>query len=139
MVQAPAASRRTPVGANMTPMIDVVFLLIIFFLVSSHLAKQETRPPLDLPTAGPQLAGVFSAERLTVNINADHSISVSGASVDAQRLAALMRLHAEEHGTSAAVRIRTDRSIPYALVEPVLRQAALAGVTQITFAVREDR
>ena len=31
----------------MTPMIDVVFLLIIFFLVSSHLARQETQMELD--------------------------------------------------------------------------------------------
>ncbi|MCA9180756.1 MAG: biopolymer transporter ExbD, partial [Planctomycetales bacterium] len=31
---------------NMTPMIDVVFLLIIFFLVSSHLAKQENQVEL---------------------------------------------------------------------------------------------
>ncbi len=35
----------------MTPMIDVTFLLIIFFLVSSHLAKQENFLKLDLPTA----------------------------------------------------------------------------------------
>ena len=46
---------------NMTPMIDVVFLLIIFFLVSSHLARQESRVPLELPDAlshlPPDLAG----------------------------------------------------------------------------------
>ena len=35
----------------MTPMIDVVFLLIIFFLVSSHLAKQEVQRDLPLPGA----------------------------------------------------------------------------------------
>ena len=39
------------VGFNMTPMIDVVFQLIIFFLLSSHLAKQETQLPLPLPEA----------------------------------------------------------------------------------------
>ena len=44
---------------NMTPMIDVVFLLIIFFLVSSHLAKQEVHLELPLPAAdsGEFLAG----------------------------------------------------------------------------------
>ena len=36
---------------NLTSLIDVVFLLIIFFLVSSHLAKQESQLELPLPVA----------------------------------------------------------------------------------------
>jgi len=36
---------------SMTPMIDIVFLLIIFFLVSSHMASRETAQPIDLPSA----------------------------------------------------------------------------------------
>ncbi len=122
----------------MTPMIDVVFLLIIFFLVSSHLAKQETRPALDLPTAGPQLPTVDSAERLTINVSADGVLAVSGAAVDLQRLTELMRRHVDLHGDAAAVRIRTDRSVPYAQVEPLLQTAADAGVAHIAFAVREE-
>jgi biopolymer transport protein ExbD len=42
-------SRR--LGINMTPMIDVVFLLIIFFLVSNHLVRQESSIKIDLPQA----------------------------------------------------------------------------------------
>ncbi len=59
-MRLPNQSGRHSVGANMTPMIDVVFLLIIFFLVSSHLARQENRLPLDLPVAstyGPDRSG----------------------------------------------------------------------------------
>lgn len=137
-MQSPAASRRTPIGANMTPMIDVVFLLIIFFLVSSHLAKQETRLPLDLPAAGPQPRANDSAARLTINIGADGATSVGGAVVDRADLSERMRRHADQHGDTAAVRIRTDRSVPYARVEPLLQAAAEAGVAQITFAVHEE-
>ena len=42
---------RGSVSFNMTPMIDVVFLLIIFFLVSSNLAQQEVHLEIDLPDA----------------------------------------------------------------------------------------
>ncbi len=42
---------RGRLDVKMTPMIDIVFLLIIFFLVSSHLAKQEVQLDLDLPAA----------------------------------------------------------------------------------------
>ena len=56
-------------GFNMTPMIDVVFLLIIFFLVSSHLAKQETQIELALPTAVSASDDDFEDKpRLTINI-----------------------------------------------------------------------
>jgi len=137
-MQSPAASRRTPIGANMTPMIDVVFLLIIFFLVSSHLAQQESRWPLDLPAAGPQPPALDSAARLTINVGADGAISVAGATVDRANLSQRMQQHVDQHGDSAAVRIRTDRNVPYARIELLLQAAAEAGVAQITFAVREE-
>ena len=50
-MRVPLSNRRHRLEMNMTPMIDVVFLLIIFFLVSSHLQKQEAHAELDLPTA----------------------------------------------------------------------------------------
>ena len=51
-MQVPSSTTsRGEVGFNMTPMIDIVFLLIIFFIVSSHLARQETQLELALPAA----------------------------------------------------------------------------------------
>jgi len=138
-MRSPAVSRRTPIGANMTPMIDVVFLLIIFFLVSSHLAQQETRLPLDLPAAGPQLSAADSSEWLTINVLADGTLSVGGMGHDHERLSELMQRHVEQHGELAAVRIRTDRRVPYAQIAPLLQSAADARVAQIVFAVREER
>jgi len=137
-MRSPAASRRTPIGANMTPMIDVVFLLIIFFLVSSHLAKQETRLPLDLPAASPQLPGADNRQWLTINVHADGDISISGTASDPRRLSERLQRHVDQQGELAAVRIRTDRSVPYAQIEPLLRAAADAGAAHIAFAVREE-
>ena len=48
-MRVPSNLARGSLGFSMTPMIDVVFLLIIFFLVSSHLAQQEVQLDLDLP------------------------------------------------------------------------------------------
>ena len=50
-MRVPTRSVSGEVGFNMTPMIDVVFQLIIFFLLSSHLAKQEKEVPLPLPVS----------------------------------------------------------------------------------------
>ena len=61
------------VSINLTPMIDVTFLLIIFFLVSSHLAKQENFLPLELPVAGSGISDFSDRTTLTIQIPSDGS------------------------------------------------------------------
>jgi len=68
-MRAPSNLSRGSLSFNMTPMIDVVFLLIIFFLVSSHLARQETQLELDLPEAASgQRAQEDDVRRVVVNV-----------------------------------------------------------------------
>ena len=67
------------VGINMTPMIDVVFQLIIFFLVSSHLAKQEAQLPLPLPVADSSAAPQPTpARHVVVNVLNDGTLLLAG-------------------------------------------------------------
>ena len=81
-----SARDRKPVSMNMTPMIDVVFLLIIFFLVSSHLAQQEVQPDLKLPTAASGGLAPPSATRVTVNLRADGQLLLGSDPVTAEQL-----------------------------------------------------
>lgn len=122
----------------MTPMIDVVFLLIIFFLVSSHLARQENRLPLDLPVAA--TFDPIDPERAPLTISVDERADwlVAGKVVDLPTLRSILRELRAKMGTDAAIRIRTDGMVQYQYVEPVLREAALAGVTDAAIAVRQE-
>jgi biopolymer transport protein ExbD len=137
-MRVPYNSHRRSVGANMTPMIDVVFLLIIFFLVSSHLARQENRLPLDLP-----LASTFDpvdplSAPLTISVDEQARWLVGGHVVELDELRAALADLRNQMGTDAAIRIRTDAGVQYQYIEPVLREAALAGVTDAAIAVREE-
>lgn len=119
-------------------MIDVIFLLIIFFLVSSHLARQENRLPLDLP-----LASTFDPvdpERapLTISVNREAQWLVSGDVVDVVQLRDALSELVQRQGLDAAIRIRTDGAVQYRFVEPVLREAALLGISDAAIAVRES-
>ena len=135
-MQIPTSYRRGPLTFNMTPMIDVVFLLIIFFLVSSHLVKQEAQMPLPLPTAASGPAAVDDqAPRLTVNLLADGRILVAGAPATVDRLEPLLAAARRKSGDDLEVRIRADRAAPYQRVEPILLACARAGVWNVTFAV----
>lgn len=138
-MRVPSASQRRSASANMTPMIDVVFLLIIFFLVSSHLARQENHLPLDLPTAAS--FGPTDPERapLTISVDANADWRVAGNVIEKNRLPQILRDHRNRAGRTAAIRIRTDRGVQYRFVEPILRDAAHAGITDATIAVREPQ
>ncbi|MEM0924634.1 MAG: biopolymer transporter ExbD [Planctomycetota bacterium] len=136
-MKIPDQSQRPFVGANMTPMIDVVFLLIIFFLVSSHLAKQETRFPVDLPVAATHNPIDLDSVSLTVTINQDRQILIAGKPVDLEQASNAFRELVSEKGLDASLRIRTDATVDYATVEPVLRKAADVGLLDIKIAVKE--
>lgn len=138
-MEVPSTSHRRSVGANMTPMIDVIFLLIIFFLVSSHLARQESRLPLDLPRAN--TFDPFNPESapLTVSVDRQAQLLVGGNVVSLDQLRAILVDLVNREGNDAAIRIRTDGEVQYRYVEPILREAALTGISDAAIAVRELR
>jgi biopolymer transport protein ExbD len=137
-MRVPVYNRRQALGLNMTPMIDVVFQLIIFFLLSNHLAQQESHPELHLPLAATgREASVESPPRVTVNVLADGSAILGSTPAPRDQIARRLEFERHRSGTDLEVRIRTDRSIPYGAVEPVLLACAKAGIWNVTFAVFE--
>jgi len=124
----------------MTPMIDVVFQLIIFFLVSSHLAQQEVHLDLPLPLADSgQPALDDQTPRVTVNVTGDGRLLVRGRAVEPVELRARLERERAAAGADLEVRIRSDRQVAYRKVEPVLRAAAQAQIWNVTFAVYRRR
>jgi len=120
----------------MTPMIDVVFQLIIFFLVSCHLAKQEAQLPLPLPlaTSGDK-EGNETNPRVTINVLADGQLSLAGKHLAAEELSSRLRTKLAESGADLEVRIRSDRNVAYQHVEPILLACAQTGIWNVAFAV----
>lgn len=135
-MRIPRAIGRGEVGFNMTPMIDIVFQLIIFFLVSSHLARQESQLPLDLPRAGSGEEAIeVDRPRVTVNVLADGSLQLAGRRVSQAELSERLAREAADTQGQVEVRIRSDRAAPYRTVEPIMLAAAKAGVWSVTFSV----
>jgi biopolymer transport protein ExbD len=127
----------------MTPMIDVVFLLIIFFLVSSHLAQQEVQLDLDLPgAASGRRPDADELRRVVVNVlpeqQAGGYVMVGGRLVGNQELFRLIAYESRRSGRQLEVRIRSDRTVPYRVIEPVMVACARARVWQVAFAVVEN-
>lgn len=124
----------------MTPMIDVVFLLIIFFLVASHLSDQETLVELDLPdaeSATPQEVGLTN--RITFNIPDENQIVFAGKVISLDEMQQQIQEFRSSQGPDLEVRIRTDRKTSYVSVTPILRACAELDIWNVTFAVYEKR
>ena len=66
---------------NMTPMIDVVFNLLIFFLLGSAYANDKRRVDLELPTVKAAMPLVDTPEEITINILANGQLNASGRNV----------------------------------------------------------
>jgi biopolymer transport protein ExbD len=135
-MRVPTNLRSGSLGFNMTPMIDVVFLLIIFFLVSSHLAKQEVQMKLPLPTAESGQESVQdNTPRLTINVLSDGTMMMLGRRVAESDLALRLRDKLRDAGPGIQVRIRSDRGAPYRFVEPIMLACARTGIWDVSFAV----
>ena len=138
-MRAPRYKSNGRFGFNMTPMIDVVFLLIIFFLVSSHLARHESQVDLELATAASADDDIdMETPRVVVNVKADGSLWMSGRPIAANRMAETLKTTLENEGDEIEVRIRASKSVAWSNVEPIMLACTKAGIWNVTYAVYRE-
>jgi biopolymer transport protein ExbD len=124
------------VGFDMTPMIDIVFQLIIFFLLTNNMVTQESHLKLSLAEASSGEEQVDDqSPRVTVNVQADGQVSLGTGLVNMAELTERLAKKRSAVGESLEVRIRSDRHVPYRVVEPIMLACAKVGIWKVTFAV----
>jgi biopolymer transport protein ExbD len=136
-MKIPSQARSYGVQFNLTPMIDIVFLLIIFFLVASYLSGTENHEAVQLAkAAGGSHTADDAPRRIIVTVTADGQLLISGQTVTIAEFAMqIRRAPNEKPERDLEVRLRVDRRVPYELVEPLLVECARAGISKIKFNV----
>ncbi len=123
--------RRRAVGIDLTPMVDVVFLLIIFFMVSTTFITLETGLPVDLPQA--QTAEATPSDLPTVTVTPDERVFVGGALVDLETLLSMLQQEIGDTGQTTVV-LRADATVPHGFVVQVMDVIKQSGAQRIAIA-----
>jgi len=101
---------------NLTPLIDVVFLLLIFFLVATKFAEEERELKVMLPEASEAQPLVQTPRELVVNIDAEGRYVVRGQVLDIPQLEEVLHRTWVNNPAHATVIIRADRRVGWQYV-----------------------
>jgi biopolymer transport protein ExbD len=132
------ARPRTRLAFNITPLIDIVFNIMIFFLVTAHFVRSQETDLVDLPSATQVAEADAAPRRLVVTILADRTLRVAGRDVELEEAQSLI-VSGAERPDEFEVQIRTDQDVPYSVIEPLLLACAENGITNFGFKVFEAR
>jgi biopolymer transport protein ExbD len=120
---------------DMTPMLDIVFIMLIFFIVTTSFAKEkglEVQRPKDQP---PQTQS--KSDAVSILIDGNGQIYMNNRLVDIERVNANIQTYLAEVETDVAV-VKAAKGAPHGIVVRVLDQAAEAGIGTLSVAVDED-
>ena len=112
---------------NVTPLVDVMLVLLIVFMISAPLLTAGV--PVELPKTE---AGALSnqSQPLTVTIRADGAIYLQSQEVDFSRFAPTMKAMSDA-GYDKPIYVRADGKAPYAIVAQVMASLSASGFKSI--------
>jgi len=149
---------RVAPAMNITPLIDVVFLLIVFFMLVSRIASQQREPMIVPELEDPQVRDVQREDRLVINVSPgpfDRSTREGPAQGEGQPAFVKVGLQrfemhelakvtqavreARQGGDESAVLLRADAELYYEAVQPVMEAITEAGVERVHVVAYRDR
>jgi biopolymer transport protein ExbD len=124
-----------PAAMQLAPMIDIVFLLLIFFIVTWQFTRSETELDVSVPTAEEGSELTRPRGEIIINILADGTIRVDSATLDLPQLQERLASIAKQF-ENQPVRIRGDGKIFYQRIVDVINTCQKAGIWNISFATQ---
>ncbi len=122
--------RKSESEVNLTPMLDVVFIMLIFFIVTASFVKESG---IEISRPGASTAVRMEKGNILITISANDQIWMNRRQVDPRALRAnIERMHAEN--PQGAVIIQADKDAKTGLLVKVMDAARSAGVKSVSLA-----
>ena len=116
---------------NVTPLVDVLLVLLVIFMLAAPLFAQAVR--IDLPrTAAPAST---EPQIATLSLRKDARLELDGQTMDRGRLVALLATRLQQQ-PQLVVRIAADAAVPYQSLAELLAALQQQGIQRIAFATQ---
>ncbi|MGJ8677978.1 MAG: ExbD/TolR family protein [Akkermansiaceae bacterium] len=132
-VQEPSA-----VAFPLAPMIDVVFLLLIFFMATNEFKDGEKELNVTVPVAEEGADAKQTAGEIIVNVRDDGSVIVDRAELSQDQLFDRLSRIAAVH-KNQAIRIRGDAKVEYQRIVEIIDICQKAGIPNVSFATKVQK
>lgn len=121
---------------NLTPMIDVVFLLIIFFMVGTKFYEMEREFDVQVPEVSQARPLTNPPEEIVVNVQDDGRVMVRGERLTLEQLTERLA-EAHRQYQQQSVLVRGDSRAAYQYVADVLAACTAAGINHLNLGVKQ--
>ncbi|MCC6969302.1 MAG: biopolymer transporter ExbD [Phycisphaerales bacterium] len=128
MILQPSNSDQS-VGVDLTPVIDMVFMLLIFFLVATTFQQQERESKIALPQAAASAPISSALREIVINVTRDGTLIVNTKVVDEASLLSMLKSAAAQN-PGQKVNVRGDRDAAYGMVARALDLCKQAGIAE---------
>jgi biopolymer transport protein ExbD len=128
--------KQDDVMLDMTPLVDIVFLLLIFFMLSTSLSVNPGIK-IDLPKSSAEQVKKKKTT-LRVAIEAGGSIFLEGKKLSIEQLRKKFAAVGKAHGDDALVVIEADKKVYHGLVVRVMDAAKSSGLNKLAIATQPD-
>ncbi|MBX3411904.1 MAG: biopolymer transporter ExbD [Pirellulales bacterium] len=120
---------------NLTSMVDVVFLLIVFFMAGTEFTHLEREIGLKVPEVSDRGTLTSAPERKVINVADDGTITLNRQPISLEQLEGTLAAARSEYQDLGVV-VRGDASAPFQSVADVLNACKQAGITDLGISVR---
>lgn len=124
------------IGFNITPMIDMTFLLLIFFMVTSKLSKEQKKMDIALPVASAAVLPEDISNRDIVNVDATGAWWVSGRTFADDEMAAYLKDRFKSN-PPLKIYLRADKLTPAKRIRQFMTMATDAGAANVIFGTHQ--
>jgi biopolymer transport protein ExbD len=123
---------------QMAPMIDMVFLLLVFFMTVATVAQSQRRVELDLPESFESKVPEDVSGRGILSVDANGDYYIGDQRMVLEDIAVAIRSRLREQ-PDLRVQVRADRASEFGAIQALLKTAAEAGAFEIIYATYEGR
>jgi biopolymer transport protein ExbD len=120
------------VGFQLAPMIDMTFLLLIFFMVTTKISKEQIKEEVKLPVASNAVIPDDVSNRDIISIDAQGRYFIGQEIADKKRLAEYLKKRFE-NTPPLRLYIRADQNTPGKKIKEIMKMAADAGAVDVIF------